>query len=99
MDSSEIKNGSEAKLEFEIQENQGVTRTAILIVALYEKNTNKMVNYSFAAKQFAPGESTNLGAGFLVPDTGRYIIKCFVWDSFENQKIFLSNPIEIEVKQ
>lgn len=99
MDSSEIKNGSEAKLEFEIQENQGVTRTAILIVALYEKNANKMVNYAFASKQFEPGENTNLGAGFAVPDTGSYIIRCFVWDSFENQKIFLSNPIEIEVKQ
>lgn len=95
----EIKNGSEAKLEFKIQENLQETKSATLIVALYDKNANKMINYSFATKLFAPEETINLGAGFLVPDTGRYIIRCFVWENFENQDVILANPLEIEVKQ
>jgi len=99
IDTEEIKNGSEAKLEFQIQYTGEEAKSATLIVAIYDKNTNKMINYSFAAKEFKSGESTNLGAGFLVPDTGKYIIKCFAWDSFENQDIILANPIEIEVQQ
>ncbi|HHV19493.1 MAG TPA: hypothetical protein GXZ27_11710, partial [Thermoanaerobacterales bacterium] len=85
--------------KFQIQNNGEEVRSATLIVVLYDKNTNKMENYSFAAKSFESGETTNLGAGFLVPDTGRYFIKCFVWESFENQDVILANPLEIEVKQ
>jgi len=99
IDTGEIKKGREARLEFKIKENLGEIRTATLIVALYDKNTNEMVNYAYAIKEFQPGETANLGAGFLVPKTGSYIVKCFVWDSFENQDVILANPIEIEVKQ
>jgi len=96
---SEIKNGSEARLEFEIKENLGETRSATLIVVLYDKNTNKMVNYSYATKEFRPGESVKLGTGFLIPNSGKYVVRCFVWESFESQKVILANPIEIDVKQ
>jgi len=58
-----------------------------------------MVNYAFVTKEFHAGETANLGAGFLVPESGNYLVRCFVWDSFENQDIILANPIEIEVKQ
>ena len=99
IDTGKIKKGREARLEFKIQENLGESRSVTLIVALYDKNTNKMVNYAFVTKEFHAGETANLGAGFLVPESGNYLVRCFVWDSFENQDIILANPIEIEVKQ
>jgi len=97
VDSMEIKNGSEAKLEFELEENLGDSKTATLIVALYDENTNKMINYAFATKEFGPKETARLGAGFLVPDSGKYIIRCFVWENFESQDVILANPLEIKV--
>ncbi|MGB4288262.1 MAG: Ig-like domain-containing protein [Tepidanaerobacteraceae bacterium] len=99
IDTGKIKNGSEARLEFNIRENMEQTRSATLIVALYDKNTNKMINYAFATKEYQPGESTNLGAGFLVPETGNHIIKCFVWEDLENQNVILANPIDIDVEK
>jgi len=99
IDTGKIKNGSEARLEFNIRENMKQTRSATLIVALYDKNTNKMINYAFATKEYQPGESTNLGAGFLVPETGNHIIKCFVWEDLENQNVILANPIDIDVEK
>lgn len=99
MDNEEIKNGREAKIEIRIQNNDETSRPSTFIVVLYDKDTNQMLNYTFVKDIFEPEKVRNMGAGFLVPDTGRYIIKSFVWDGFEDQNIILSNPLEIEVQQ
>ena len=86
IDTEEIKNGSEAKLEFQIQYTGEEAKSATLIVAIYDKNTNKMINCSFAAKEFKSGEN-KFGRRFLVPILEN-VIKCFAWDGFENQILF-----------
>jgi prenyltransferase beta subunit len=99
VDNEEIKNGGEAKIEIRVQNNGNASWPSTLIVVLYDKNTNQMINYSFVKDIFEPEKIRNMGAGFLVPDTGKFIIKSFVWDGFENQNVVLSNPLEIEVQQ
>lgn len=94
-----IRNGSEAKIEIMILNCSNETKAATLIVVLYEKDSNKMINYSFVKEIFEPEKSRNMGAGFLVPATGEYIIKGFVWDNMEGQNIILANPITIQVEK
>ncbi len=99
VDNGEIKNGREAQVEIKMQNNTETLQPSTFIVALYDNDTDQMINYSFVKDIFEPERSRNLGAGFIIPDKGKFIIKCFVWDCFENQDIILSNPLEIEVKQ
>lgn len=93
-----IKNGEEARVEMKIENMGKEARKTLLIVALYDKTADKMMNYSYVNQVIKPDEVTNMGAGFVVPKEGDYIIKAFVWDNFQDRNILLPQPVEIEVK-
>ncbi|MGF7060350.1 Ig-like domain-containing protein [Brassicibacter mesophilus] len=93
-----IKKGTEARLEINIKNNSKESKTATFIIVLYDKNTNKMINYSYVKQTLEASEDKNMGAGFLIPEKGDYIIKGLVWDGFESQDILLANPLIIEVE-
>ncbi len=88
VDNGEIKNGREAQVEIKMQNNTETLQPSTFIVALYDNDTDQMINYSFVKDIFEPERSRNLGAGFIIPDKGKFIIKCFVWDCFWNYIIF-----------
>lgn len=94
----EIRKGTEGRVEIRIKNNSQENKTATFIIALYDKDTNEMINYAYVNNTLESGESKNMGAGFLIPENGDYIIKGLVWDNIENQNIILVNPLVIDVE-
>lgn len=94
----QIRKGTEGYVKINIINNSDESIKATFIIVLYDKNTNEMINYSYVEQYLNAKESKDMGAGFLIPEKGDYIIKGLVWDDMENQNVILTNPLIIEVK-
>lgn len=97
VEKTEIVNGKEARVEAKIKNNIDKEEDALFIIGLYDED-NRLVNYSYSEKKIKSGGEETLGGGFKVPKTGKYTIKIFVWDSFDNQNIRLEKPTVIKTK-
>lgn len=92
-----VRNGQEVKAKVKLNNLTDQTKSATLIITLYEKQTNKLLNYSIAKKDLQAYEDLELGAGFLLPETGNFYIKAFVWDDLEEQNIMMGQAQNISV--
>lgn len=97
--SYKFKNGEEARLNLSIENTSDDSQETLLIVALYDKQNGKMMNYSFVSQTLGIAEIREMGAGFLIPKEGVYEVKCFVWNNFDDRKILMSEPIVIDVEK
>ena len=93
-----IRKGTEGKLQVEVKNNGANEEEATFIIVLYNSDQSKMINYTYISKKLESGETVVMTAGFLVPSEGDYIVKGFVWDSFDGQEILLSSPLTVEVE-
>lgn len=91
-----FKLGGDADVTVELTNNTDETQEAMLIVALYDKTNNMMVNYSYMNVNTKTGESNRLTTGFKIPLTGEYNVKAFVWDNWTSARP-LSDVLEITV--
>ena len=91
-----FKLGGDADVTVELTNNTKEEQEATMIVALYNKTSNMMVNYSYITNSIEPGDVERITTGFRIPSTGNYIVKAFVWDNWANA-IPLTNVLEIDV--
>lgn len=94
---TEVKNGQQANARVRLRNLTEEKRSATLIVVLYDKKTNKLLNYSIIKKELESKEELELAAGFLIPETGDYYIKAFLWDDLEEQNIIMQEAKKIKV--
>ncbi len=94
--SADFKKGHEAHLRIKAKNISGNEQEATLIIVLFRETENKMINYSYVTKNIVPNGSEELAGGFVIPETGSYQVKGFVWDNMENRNI-LGKPIVVEV--
>lgn len=93
----EIRNSSQFNSKVKIKNNTSKDQELVLIVGLYDKASNNLVNYSLVEKNLKGQEELLLGAGFLIPDLGQYYVKTLIWDSLEKQNIFMDQAIELKL--
>ncbi|WFA20163.1 M20/M25/M40 family metallo-hydrolase [Paenibacillus mucilaginosus] len=91
-----FKKNSEASVRIEVENKNGVDAQATLVVALYEKATNKMADYAYVTKSIEPGAKTVVSTGLHIPDSDRYEVRVFVWDNW-NQARALAEPLKVQV--
>ena len=93
------KNGEGARVEVEFTNKSLINQDVMMVIGLYNETSNELVNYSYCFDTVNKGASNKFGSGMLIPESGNYKIKVFIWDSFESQKIILITPFEISVEQ
>ena len=91
-----VKLGTDAKIDISAKNYTTKDQKVTLIFAIYEKVTNKFIQYTEDSKILKVGEVGILSTTFTMPAEGDYVVKCFVWDSIEGQTS-LSQVIEIQV--
>ncbi|MBV1820468.1 Ig-like domain-containing protein [Anaerosalibacter bizertensis] len=94
---TEVRNGQQANAKVKMKNLTAETKPATLIVALYDKSTNRLLNYSIVKKDLESKEELKLTANFLVPETGDYYIKVFLWDNLKDQNTIMQDVKEIKV--
>lgn len=97
--SGDYKNGEMANVQFKFENNSSSDQEIIMVIGLYDDDSNELVNYSYFFDTVKKGENEQFGSGTLIPDSGNYKIKAFIWDSFDSQKVILSTPIVIDVEK
>ncbi len=70
-----IENGKHSKLKYRVVNVSGETKKVIFTIGLYDKNTDKLINYSTTDKQLSPKEEMEIETIFLIPLNGEYYIK------------------------
>lgn len=92
---TDFVNGKDANFKFTVENVGGeAIENAHMLTVLYDESTNKMITYNYVTKSLADGESCDWGAMLPIPETGRYKVKAFVWDTITNPTS-LSNPVEV----
>ena len=70
-----VINGKDAKLKYKVINLTDESIRARFTVCLYDKNTDKLINYSSMDKEFEPNEEIEIETIFLIPVNGEYYIK------------------------
>lgn len=81
-----FKLGGDANVTVSITNNTDREQRALLIVALYDVDAKTMVSYAAGSESVAVGGHKRLSASLSIPKTGNYVVKAFVWDSWETQQ-------------
>ena len=97
--SGSYRNGETARIEIKFTNNSLSNQEIMMVIGLYDKSSNELINYSYYYDTVNKSDSKSFGSGMLIPDSGNYKIKAFIWDSFESQRIMLTTPFEIDVKK
>lgn len=94
-----LKKGTRAEAAFNITNNQSNDQNVTLLVVLYNKDTNEMIDYSYIEK-ILKGESTEkFAGGFSIPSDGNYLVKGIVCDDLDSSNMnLLSNSAVIDVE-
>ncbi|GAA0124478.1 hypothetical protein UT300019_03800 [Clostridium sp. CTA-19] len=92
-DLNSLKLNTNANIKLNIKNNLDKDQNAVVIVALYNEENNKMINY-FSTETTIKNNSSSeeINQQISIPETGKYKIKVFLWDSLENM-----NPLTNEV--
>lgn len=72
-------------------DNQDIT----LILALFEKNENRIVSLNILEKNIKGNSVDTLTTSLNIPESGSYIVKYFVWDNVRNMKPLTSPEVII----
>ncbi len=95
--SGAFNKGEEAHLQVNIENGTAESKEVTLLIALYDTNNNKMVNYTYLTKTIAVDKAENIAGGFLIPQSGDYAVRAFLWDNLEDQNA-LTQPIDVSVE-
>lgn len=92
-DLNSLKLNTNANIKLNIKNNLDKDQSAVVIIALYNEENNKMINY-FSTETTIKNNSSSeeINQQISIPETGKYKIKVFLWDSLENM-----NPLTNEV--
>lgn len=96
-DVSEFKLGNVAAVSVSVKNSSPDSDKAAIIVALYDASTNKMVDLVSAEQIIESNKEVILTGRLMLPKTGNYKVKCFVWDTLDKMNP-LTDVIEIPVK-
>lgn len=80
---------------YQLKNTSDENKSVSFIIALYDMNDN-IINTAVAEKTLKAGEEANMTNGIRIPDTGRYTLKIFVWDSVKDMNTIV--PVNI-IKQ
>lgn len=78
-----FRNGEIYNASYELKNTTTFEQSVSFIVALYDLNDN-IVNTAVSEKKLKPGQKATMTNGIKIPDTGKYKLKIFVWDSVED---------------
>lgn len=81
--------GTTSKVTLNATNYMAEDKEVTLIVALYDKTTNKMIKYSSDYKTLASGDSENFEASIEMPSNGEYKVKYFVWDTLKDMNPYM----------
>lgn len=73
-----IENGKHSKLKYKVVNISGETKKVIFTIGLYDKKTDKLINYSTTDKQLSPKKEMEIETIFLIPLNGEYYIKKYI---------------------
>ncbi|WP_061994280.1 hypothetical protein [Clostridium sp. ATCC 25772] len=92
-DLNSLKLNSKADIKLNIKNNLDKDQSAVVIIALYNEENNKMINY-FSNETTIKNNSSSeeITKEISIPETGNYKIKVFLWDSLKDM-----NPLTDEV--
>jgi len=91
-----FQKGEEAHLSVKVKNNTQEGQQITLIVALFDTNENKMINYTYVTKTLGTDEEIITG-GFLIPESGEYEVRAFLWDNLEDMNV-LADPLVVDVE-
>jgi uncharacterized protein YjdB len=94
-----FKNGDTAKVRVKVKNVSKEMKKATLILALYNKDNGKMINYKPVEEDINAGESKDMNISLVVPKDGNYEVKAFVWDTLEGQNVLLKDPVNEKVQK
>lgn len=83
----EIQDNKQVMTTIEVKNIQKEAKKLTLIIGLFNKDTNTLVNYSILEKELKAGDQDKLSGGFLVPEKGNFEIRTFLWDDIKTQNI------------
>lgn len=92
-----VQKGKQADAKVKMRNLTLDIKSATLIIGLYEKNNNKLINYSTIKRNLESKEEIELSAAFLVPEMGEYYIKAFLWDDLETQNIIMKETKDLKI--
>jgi C1A family cysteine protease len=92
-----FSNGEEAFVKVNIKNEGSKGQKIALMVGLYDEN-NKMINHSYMNEEIKPTKEIKLSASVLVPETGKYTVRGFVWDDSDNGISYMKDPIELNIQ-
>lgn len=90
-----FRNGEIYTASYQLKNTSAEEKSVSFIIALYDLNDN-IVNTAVAEKKLKAGEEANMTNGIKIPDTGKYRLKIFVWDSVKDMNTIV--PVNI-IKQ
>jgi len=96
---SNLENGKAANVRVEVTNNLTSDQEAVLVVGVYDQKTHELINYSFITDTIKSKETINFGSGLLIPKTGDYVIKGFIWDNLRDQNVILTTPVVLEIQE
>jgi C1A family cysteine protease len=97
IDKQDFSDGEEAFVKVKIKNEGSKEQKVALMVGLYDEN-NKMVNHSYVNETIKPTKEMKLSASVLVPKTGKYKVRGFVWDDSDRGICYMKNPIELNIQ-
>lgn len=78
--------GKNASITINVENKEYTNKNVMLLMALYDKETNKLIKYNSISHGMKGLSTADLKGMISIPNTGKYIIKCFVWDSLNTGK-------------
>lgn len=84
-----VSNGNTFEANLKVKNLTEEKKKVALIVALYEKSTNKMLRFEIKELELSSKEEQDLFTEINIPVNGKYYIRIFLWDSLENQDVLM----------
>ncbi|AWI05891.1 DUF4430 domain-containing protein [Clostridium drakei] len=91
-----VKLGNDSKVSIKAVNNSDNEQNVVIVVALYDESGNIIKSIS-GEKIIKKGDFSVLNTKMNIPQEGKYTLKAFVCESFENSKV-ISNTIDIPIK-
>lgn len=81
-------------LSYEVKNLTDTKKSAVFIVTLLNQETKEMIRQSYVEREYAPHETHKLDSGFELPDTGEYMVKVMLWNSFFKGRPYIDTIVE-----
>lgn len=84
-----VSNGNTFEANLKVKNLTEEKKKVALIVALYDKSTNKMLSFEIKELELNSKEEQDLLTEISIPSNGNFYIRIFLWDSLENQDVLM----------